>query len=344
MRSSCGESGVAVFRDRDSCHIMARDLQTAGFEARGALNRERRVRSKMLTVVALVAATATLGGCDQVKKLVGGGKPAGQVVATVNGDEVTALELRQELGNMSSRDPAVMKALQQRALETIILRKLLVQKARDDKVDKSAGYSVQLHRGEESLLAQLYQRKIAASVAVPTRDEGETYVASHPEKFAARKILVVDQLLVGPNKIPQERIKPLKTFEELRALLDAEHVPYQANVTTIDTLSADSRILEQIEKLPPGEIFVISQGGAQIFNRIADARPAAFEGDTAVAFAINVLRTQRAQEAVLRQVQVMRKSAEKSIVYNEAYKPAPAKPAAAAPAAAAAAPATPAQK
>jgi hypothetical protein len=51
---------------------------------------------------------------------------------------------------------------------------------------------------------------------------------------------------------------------------------------------------------------------------------------------------------VNRQLELMRKSADKSIVYNDAYKPAPpakkAAPAPAAPAAAAPAPAAPAQK
>jgi EpsD family peptidyl-prolyl cis-trans isomerase len=303
------------------------------------------VKSKTLLVAALLAATATLGGCDQVKKLVGGSKPAGQVVATVNGDEITALELRQELGAFSTRDPAVLKMAQQRALEGIILRKLVVQKAKEDKLDKSADYSVQVARGEEALLAQLYQRKVASSIAVPTRDEGETYVTTHPEKFAERKVLIIDQLIAGPNKIPQERLKPINTFDELRTILDAEKVPYQLNVATVDTLSANEAILAQVNKLPPGEIFVIPQGGGLLFNKVVDARPAPFVGDAATAFAINVLRAQRAREAVNRQLELMRKSADKSVVYNEAYKPAPpAKKTAAAPAAAAPPAAAPAEK
>jgi EpsD family peptidyl-prolyl cis-trans isomerase len=278
-----------------------------------------------------------LGGCDQVKKLASGGKPAGQVVATVNGDEITALELRQEMGGFTTRDPAVLKAAQQRALEGIILRKLVVQQAKEQKLDKSADYSVQVSRGEEALLAQLYQRKVGSSVAVPTRDEAESYIAAHPEKFADRRVLVVDQLIAGPNKIPQERLRPINSFDELKALFDAEKVPYQANVATIDTLTANAAVLEQISKLPPGEIFVVPQGGGYLFNKVVDSRPAPFEGDTAVTFAINVLRNQRAREAVARQLEVMRKSADKSIVYNEAYKPQPAVKKAAAPAPAAAA-------
>lgn len=293
------------------------------------------MNSRTLVVAVLIAASATLGGCGRVKQLMSSGKPEGQVVATVNGDEITSLELRQEMGSFASRDLAVMKAAQQRALQGLIMRRLVVQNAKDQKLDKTPEYSLQLRRGEDALLAQLFQRKVASGIAAPSRDEAEAYVSSHPEKFANRRVLVVDQLIAAQNKISPERLRPIKTYDELRALLDAEHVAYQSTVATVDTLTADPRLLAQIEKLPADEIFVIPQGGGLVFNRIIEARPVPFQGDPAVAFAINALRTQRAQEAVARQLELMRKSAESKIVYNEAYKPAPAaKPGAAAPAAA----------
>src|SRR5438128_6450086 len=115
------------------------------------------VKSKSLFLTVAVVASLSLGGCGQIKKLMGGGKAEGQVVATVNGDEITAIELRQELGNFASRDPKIMKAAQQRALQGIILRKLMVQQAKEQKLDKSPDYAVQVQRGEANLLVQMYQ-------------------------------------------------------------------------------------------------------------------------------------------------------------------------------------------
>jgi EpsD family peptidyl-prolyl cis-trans isomerase len=272
-------------------------------------------------VAALMATVAGLGGCDQIRKIAGGGEPKGQVVATLDGEEITVTELRQEMGGFTSRDPATMKAAQQRALQTILLRRVVADAAREQKLDKTPNYTVQLRRGEETLLAQALQQKIAAGIAVPSRAEAETFISQTPERFAGRRILIVDQVIAGPNNIPPERLAPVKTFEELRALLDAEKVSYQSNVSTIDTLSVPPAMLEQVNKLPPGEIFALRRGGGSIFNRVIDSRPAPFTGDEAVAYASNVIRTQKAQQAVASQVQVMRKNAESKIVYNEAYKP-----------------------
>ncbi|MBL8554527.1 MAG: EpsD family peptidyl-prolyl cis-trans isomerase [Phenylobacterium sp.] len=306
--------------------------------------------TKLFAAVAVVAAMG-LTGCDQIKKLAGGGKAKGQVVATVDGEEITNLELRAELGNFGSRDPAVMKAAQQQALQRIIMRRLLAQKAKDEKLDKTTDFTLQMKRGEETLLAQLYQRKLAAKLAQPSRTEAEAFVSSHPEMFANRRVLFVDQVIAAPSKITPDRLRPLKTLGEVKALLDSEGVQYQENAAVLDTLSADPRLVAGINNLPPGEIFVIPQGGALLFNQVSSSRSAPLTGTVANAYAMNALRGQKAQQSVGKQLADLRKAAEPKITYNPAFKPPPEKkaapaakaPAAAAPAAApaAAAPATP---
>jgi EpsD family peptidyl-prolyl cis-trans isomerase len=313
------------------------------------------LKAKSLILVAVLPAALTLAGCDQVKKLVGG-KPKGQVVATVNGDEITTIELNRELAGFASKDPKVMKAAQQQALQQIIMRDLLTQKAKENKLDKTPEYTVQVRRGEETLLAQLYQRKLAAAVAAPTRDDAESFVASHPTMFAQHRIMVVDQLVARPNgKVKPDEFKPLKTLEEVKGMFDARGVPYRENVATVDTLTTDPRLIDQIDKLPAGEVFIVPQQGALMFNRIASTKALPIRGDIAVNYALGVLRNQKAQDLVRTQMIALRSGAEKSITYNPAYKPdkpftpppapgmAPATPAAApaaaAPPAAAAAPA-----
>ena len=307
---------------------------------------EGQVRTKTLVIATVVSAGLLMSGCDQIKKLVGGGKPSGQVVATVDGEEITSLQLRAELGNFGSRDPKVMKAAQQQALERVILRELMAGEARKAKLDKSSDFTVQVDRGGDGLLAQLYQRKLAGKVTQPTKQEGEAYVTAHPEMFSSRKVMFVDQVIASPNKLTPERLRPLKSLDEIRNLLASEAIQYQQNAVVLDSLTADPRLVAGINTLAPGEVFVIPQNGSLLFNQVSTSRSVPFTGDMATAYAMNVLRQQRAGETVTKEITAMRKAAESKIVYNAAYKPAPpAKPAAkgaaapAAPAAPAAAPA-----
>jgi EpsD family peptidyl-prolyl cis-trans isomerase len=237
-------------------------------------------------------------------------------------------------------------------LQRIILRRLLAQEAKKQKLDKSPDFAVQMKRGEENLLAQLYQRKLVSAVSQPTRQEADAYVASHPDQFANRQVYVVDQVISAPNKISPDRFRPLTTLDQVKALLDQENVPYQTNAATIDTIQANPDFVAQLKKLPPGEVFVIPQRGVLTFNQISATRTAPFVGDMAANYAMQALRQQKAQESVGKKIEAMRKAAEKSIVYNEGFKPASptaklATPAAATPAPAtapAAAPAAPATK
>ena len=309
------------------------------------------MKSRTLAIAVLISAGLTLSGCDQVKKLLGGGKASGQVVATVDGKEITNLELRSELGGFGSRDPKIMKAAQQEALQRIILRKMLAEEGHKLKLDKATDYTLQVARGEETLLAQLYQRKLASGISQPTRQEAEAFVTAHPEMFANRKVLFVDQVIAAPNKIEPARLQPLHTLDEVRGLLDAEGVQYQQNAVVLDTLSADPRLVAGINSLPPNEIFVIPQRGSILFNQIGASRSVPFQGDMATAYAMNVLRGRRAQELVTKKLTDMRKAIEPKITYNPAFKPPPktaaappARAPAAAPAPAAAAPAEPATK
>lgn len=297
------------------------------------------MKTKALVVVAAVSAGLALSGCDQVRKLVGGGKPTGQVVATVDGEEITTLQLRAELGTFSSRDPNVMKAAQQQALQRIILRKMLAEEAKKQKLDKGTDYTLQLERGRETLLAQLYQRKLATQTTQPTRAEAEAFVQSHPEMFANRRVMFVDQVIAAPSKIPPDRLRPLKTLDEVKALLAAEGVQYQENAVVLDTLTGNPALVKAVINLPPGEVFVIPQGASLLFNQVTATRPTPFVGDMATAFAMNTVRGRKAQDFVAKKVTDMRKGAESKITYNPAYKPPPPKkaapkaPAAAAPAA-----------
>lgn len=273
----------------------------------------------MLTTVAVAT---MLAGCDRIKGLIGGA-PKGQVVATVDGEEITARDLRAEMQGFSSADPKIMKAAQQQAVQQLIMRTVIAQKAEEMKLDKTPEFTMQVRRGEQGVLAQLYQRKIASAVAKPTRADAETYVESHPGSFANRRIMVVDQVIAPPNKIPPARYEPLNTLEEVKGLLDSSSVPYQDNVTVMDTLSVDPRLIAEIDKLPPGGVFVMPQRGVLVFSRISATRTAPLRGDMAVQYATNLLQQQRSQQTVSKQVEILRKGVESKIAYNDAYKPAP---------------------
>lgn len=289
------------------------------------------MKSNWALSTALVACIA-VSGCG----LMGDKTPKGQVVATVDGDEITVTELNRELAGLpAGGDAASRKAAEQAALQNLITRKLLAQTAKDQKLDKTPVFALQQQQSEEGMLAQAWQRKVAAAVSAPAREEAERFVAEHPNMFANRKVMVIDQIVVG--KFDPELMKefqPMTTLEQIEAVLARENLDYQRTTVAVDSLNAPPAFTDTLNKLPPGEVFIFPRGNAVFVNQIRESRTLPFTGARAVDYALAGLKNMQTQEAVAKQIEILRASAlkDKKITYNETYKPAPAKAAAAAPA------------
>ena len=111
-------------------------------------------------------ACLTLTGCDFGAKAKNKA-PTGQVVATVDGDEITMRELRAELAGMTFPDANARKAAEQAALQSIINRKLVAKAALEAELDKTPDFALQKERANELLLAQALQKKIVDEARPP---------------------------------------------------------------------------------------------------------------------------------------------------------------------------------
>ena len=148
-------------------------------------------------------------------------EPKGQVVAVVNGKEITVGELNEEaqargmsIGNDQSARARVMRDL--------VDRKLLAEQALRDKIDRSPDYLLTARRLNELLLVQ---ELVAArrGPADPTTAEVRAFIKSHPHAFDQRVSIHAAQITV-PRKLSAEMqadLSTASTLEEAQQLLSA---------------------------------------------------------------------------------------------------------------------------
>lgn len=274
-----------------------------------------------LTWLAAASVCLVLSAC-------GKGAPSGQVVATVGGKEVTAIDLRNEMGNFSTPDAKVRKAAEQQALDSILSRKLLAQAAQKAGVDKSPGFAQQVERAKEILLVQTWEQQIAKAVPQPSREEATKFIADNPAMYANRKIYDVDQLRFPRPTDPEliKALQPLHTLEDVEALLKSRNIPFRTSQDQIDPLALDPRIFDQITKLPPGEVFLTPAGNAVVANRIRDSKDMPLTGEPAMKHATAYLKAQHTREALQNQFGSVVAAGKKEIKYAKAYEPAKAAP------------------
>lgn len=284
---------------------------------------------------AVFLGTALLAGCgnggeEQLEK--------GQVVATVDGKDVTVHELNAELQGVNLPQGADRKAVEQAALQQVVQRRILADIARERGLDKTPMYLLQEKRAEETILAQMLQRSLASSIKQPTGQEVQTYIAQNPQLFAQRKIFTVDQIqFEAPKDMRQlSAYQPLKTMEEVEAQVKKDGLRYRRAPATLDVATANPMLVQQVLRLPPGEIFIIPAGQAVVANRITGERVEPLAGEDANRLATNLLQQQRYQDLLKRDLEPKVKTARDAVKYQEGYAP-PKAPNAPAPAAAPAA-------
>jgi EpsD family peptidyl-prolyl cis-trans isomerase len=272
---------------------------------------------KLYLVTAVAAAALAVSGC--------GGKDGkldkGQVVASVDGDEITIFELNAEV--QASQVPAGTdrKLAEQLALQRIIERKILAKVAREQKLDKTPAFLIQERRADELILTTMLRDKIASGIAPPTDAEIAQYQTAHPDRFAQRKIYTVEQITFPPPSSADKfkQFAPLKTLDQLAAKLTADGVQFRRTPTQIDTAVLPPEIAGKIAALPAGEMFILPTQQGLTANIISATTVQPLTPEQAREVASNALRTERFSKAADAQLNDRLKKARATVKYQPGY-------------------------
>ncbi|WP_199556209.1 hypothetical protein [Sandaracinobacteroides hominis] len=287
---------------------------------------------KLRALLLVATAALALAGCD---KLGIGGKsdaPKGQVVATLDGQEITVLEVNAELAGTPIPPNMVRRDAEKLALENIITRRMLAKQAEERELNKKPEFLLQERRAVEQLKVQSLARDIAAKVVPPTRDEAEKFIAENPSMFNERKFFILDQIqFLRPDNIEKLGFESAKTMEAVEQILTANKIQFRRQPASLDALSANPAFVREVSKVlaaNPQELFMFAsrpQGAPApvvLVNQVKDTRIQPFTGDKAREFATNYLRNERIQNALRKEVEAQQKSQKERVVFQPGWEPA----------------------
>lgn len=257
---------------------------------------------------------AMLSACDK--------KATGQSVAVVNGEEVSVGELNAELQAANLPPNTDTKAIKTQLLQNIINRRLLAQQARKDGIDKSPDYLSRERRMTEQLLIAMDAERTAGSQKLPDQAAIDAYIAAHPEDFAKREMLTLQQVVIDPPSDPR-KLAPLKdahSLDAVAATLTKLGINFQRSQGKLDTASVPAEALKRIESLPPTEPFVLPANGKLFANVIVGREPVNISTEDQRKLALQVMRRETQTKALEAEVKQLRSSAK--IEYQPGYAPA----------------------
>ena len=267
------------------------------------------------TVVAL-AALVQLAACGEKE-----GGPTGQVVATVNGTEITASELQAEAEAL--RADLGNPAVRQQVLELVIQRQLQAAAAKERGLDKDPRFLAQRRRAEQYILAQMHLMSVGAGADVDMR-QARSFIIRNPALFDERQVLVVDRIGFAPAQaLSKAEVAGVKTMPEAEQLLLRKNIRFERRSAVVDPADLPPKVAENFAKMANGVVFYDSQGDNGMFGAIIERKPDPVPMPEQVSKATAILKRQKRQETVEAALRDLRKRAK--VTYQQGYGPMVAK-------------------
>ncbi|MGD0959932.1 MAG: EpsD family peptidyl-prolyl cis-trans isomerase [Methylomonas sp.] len=169
-----------------------------------------------------------LSGCNEHEKE----KGATQVIAKVNGEEVSVHQLNYVLSHTNNIQPENAEAAKKKILNNLVDVSILYQQALAEKLDRDPDVMMAVEQNKRQVIVQNWMQKIAKNAAKPTANEIEAYYTDHPDLFSQHKTFKIKEILInkieGKQTALNDALDSSKKLDELLKKLDDNKIPYQA--------------------------------------------------------------------------------------------------------------------
>ena len=291
-----------------------------------------------MSLVALMAAVALLGGCGDKKE-----KGASQTAAKVNKAEVTVHQINFVLQQQRGLRPEQADAAGKQILERLIDQELALQKADDLKLDRDPRVVQQLEAAKREIIARAYLDKVGEAATKTTPEEVKKYYEEKPALFKERRIYSIQEIGIEakPEQVPvlRDKLSAAKNINEFVEFLKANDYKFSGNQAVRAAEQLPMAGLEAFAKMQDGQA-ILNQGpnGVQVVV-LAGSRSQPVAEEQARPAIEQFLLNERKRKLVEDDVKAMRAAAKIEYVgkFAEGAASAPAAPAVAAPASASAA-------
>lgn len=215
-------------------------------------------------LVAIFGWALTLAACGDKDKAVDS-KGSTQVVAKVNGDEISVHQINFQL-NRVAQSKALTEAQGKDAAKQILARlvdqQLLKQQATEAKLDRDPRILQAIEASKNEILAQAYLEQLLSKATKPSTMQIDTFYKENPELFENRRVFRLQELAinVGKDKYAEiaEKTSTTKNINEIATWLKDKNYPFSANsnVRSAEQLPLD--FLKKLQPLKDGDLIALS--------------------------------------------------------------------------------------
>lgn len=262
---------------------------------------------RLRTVLGVGLASALLVAC-------GGGdskdKPATQVAAKVNKEEISVHQINFMLQRQPNLKPEQVEPASRVALDRLVDQELTVQKAIEQKIDRDPRVVQALDAARREIIARAYIDRIGNGVSPPSDAEIADYYAKNPALFSQRRIYQLQEFVVeGPNEALtalQTQLSATKDAAQIVKVLNASGLKVNASQAVRSAEQIPLAALERFAKLRDGEIMVNLGGNTLQAIYLASSRSAPVNEAQARTAIERFLLNERKRELIAKDLKALR--------------------------------------
>ncbi len=196
-----------------------------------------------------------------------------QVVAKVNGDEITVHELSDALARVGTIPKGKEHEAGKQVLKSLVDQQILVKMAIDKKLDRNPNVLQAIEAFKRQTLAQASLEQFVQQVTKPTDTEIHDYYVKSPELFSDRRIYKFAEVALD-SKVSVDKVKQLlsgtKSLDQFMSKLHKENIEFRTNSTVKAAEELPIALLPKFSKMAKGEVAVIPTGDSLSVLQLQD--------------------------------------------------------------------------
>lgn len=212
------------------------------------------VQRPLILVLALTAALAACSGSGE--------KSQTQVVARVNGEEITVSQLNQVLSMADPQPGENADETDKAVLDDLISQTIGAQAARKMKLDRDPTVLQAIEAAKRRVLFDAYVQRALQAEASPAPDEVSRYFLTHPELFSKRRIYIFNQLtaMAGRESAATltSAVAGVSKLSNLISWLEKHRIDYRLASEVKPAEQLPGEMLARLQKLKVGDLGYLS--------------------------------------------------------------------------------------
>jgi EpsD family peptidyl-prolyl cis-trans isomerase len=169
--------------------------------------------------------------------------------------------VNQALERVAALKPDQVEAASRKAVAALVEQEIVVQKARDLKLDREQRVVQKIEAAKRDIIARAYLDRIADGTTKPSAGDVRDYYEKNPALFKDRRIYSFQELTVDASAEQRSgieaQLKSLKSSSDLEAYLKARQIPARIQSSTVAAENVPLALLERVASLKAGQGLIV---------------------------------------------------------------------------------------